>query len=99
MDFEMFGGIIDNLLTKYPVQMLINIPEGTVEPDVKDNIGFGPSVQFYILLSALEKVLAAIIKMGDVSEEDKERFVNSVLELVKGDLLNAEEGEDAHATD
>ena len=36
MDLEKFGEIIDNFLKENHVQMLIDMPEGTIEPIVKD---------------------------------------------------------------
>lgn len=53
MDLEKFGEIIDNFLKENHVQMLIEMPEGTLEPIVKDNIGAGAVMKFYFLLNAI----------------------------------------------
>ena len=53
MDIDKFGEIIDEFLKVNHVQMLIDMPEGTEDVTIKDNVGMGPTVHFYILLQAL----------------------------------------------
>lgn len=56
MDLDKFGEIIDNFIKENHVQMLIEMPEGTLDPIVKDNIGAGSVMKFYFLLNAISAV-------------------------------------------
>lgn len=90
MDLEKFGEIIDNFLKENHVQMLIEIPEGTLEPIVKDNIGAGAVMKFYFLLNALSAVGKEMKKDMDIPSDDRERWeqvVDGILDMVKADLM------------
>lgn len=80
-----FDRIMDELLTDTNVQLSVFMPEGDQEPEVVDNIGAGPVVQFYIL----EKALAVtLVEFGDLLDMvDVEGFVDGTLELVKEEVM------------
>ena len=40
LTLEKFGEIMDEFLKNNEIRMLITLPEGTVEPQIQDNIGF-----------------------------------------------------------
>jgi hypothetical protein len=83
---EKFGDIIDEMLQQSHVQMLIDMPEGTIEPTIKDTLGLGGTVQFYILLNALKPVFKDIC--DNILDPNKtEDFVDGGLKLVKADLM------------
>ena len=91
---EKFGDFMDELIESTHVQMLIDMPEGTHEPTIRDNLGFGGTVQFYILLNAMKPVFKDIC--DNIIDIDKaEGFVDGVLELVKADLMEVVEGGDS----
>lgn len=96
---EKFGNMMDKFLEETPVQMVITMPENTIVPEIEDNLGMGPTMQFYILLNALEKVLGEVIAAFGEDEIDKEGLVDGLLELVKNDVLMNAEGSDEGATD
>lgn len=90
MDLEKFGEIIDNFLKENHIQMLIEIPEGTLEPDVTDNVGLGSVTKFYILLNSLSAIGKEMEKDMHISSEDKEdweKVVDGILDMVKNDLM------------
>lgn len=88
MDLDKFGEIIDNFLKDNDVSMLINIPEGTLDPIVKDNVGMGSVIRFYILLIALESIGKQLKSdMGITSQEEWEGAIDGILKLVKNDLM------------
>lgn len=90
MDLEKFGEIIDNFLKENHIQMLIDIPEGTLEPEVKDNIDLGSVTKFYLLLHALEAVGKEMKKDMNISSDDREgweQVVDGILDAVKADLM------------
>ena len=92
MDLDTFGKLMDEFIEKNHVQMLIDMPEGTNEPVVKDNTGLGPVIQFYILLAAIKPIY---IKMaGLVGVKRDEQLIDGVLDLVKGELMEAAEEQD-----
>lgn len=87
MDLDKFGEIMDNFLKDNDVSMLINIPEGTLDPIIKDNTGMGSVIRFYILLIALESIGKQLRSdMGITSQEEWERAIDGILKLVKNDL-------------
>ena len=45
MDLDSFGEIIDRILEKHKFVMLLTMPEGTQEVQIKDNMGLGSTVQ------------------------------------------------------
>ena len=93
MDLEKFGEIIDNFLKENHVQMLIEMPEGTLEPIVKDNIGAGAVMKFYFLLNAISAVGKEMKKDMGISSDDTEEWenvVDGIMERVKNDLMASE---------
>lgn len=88
MDLDKFGEIIDNFLKDNDVSMLINIPEGTLDPVIKDNTGMGPVIKFYILLIALKAIGKQLRSDMDItSQEEWEGAIDGILKLVKKDLM------------
>lgn len=90
MDLEKFGEIIDNFLKENHVQMLIEMPEGTLDPIVKDNIGAGSVMKFYFLLNAISAIGKEMKKDMDIPSDDRdgwEEVVDRILYLVKNDLM------------
>lgn len=86
MDIEKFGEIMDDFLKDNHVIMQIEMPEGSDVPEVKDNTGCGPGIQFYMLLKAMPYMLDEMISVtGDLEVEG---FLDGVLELVKKDVLD-----------
>lgn len=47
MDLDSFGEIIDRILEENEFQMLLTMPEGTQEVQIKDNMELGSAVQFF----------------------------------------------------
>lgn len=88
MDLDKFGEIIDNFLKDNNISMLIEVPEGTLNPVIKDNTGMGPVIKFYILLIALKAIGKQLRSdMGITSQEEWERAIDGILKLVKNDLM------------
>lgn len=88
MDLDKFGEIIDNFLKDNDISMLINIPEGTLDPIIKDNAGMGSVIRFYILLIALKSIGKQLkSEMGITSQEEWGKAIDGILKLVKNDLM------------
>lgn len=90
MDLDKFGEIIDNFLKENHVQMLIEMPEGTLEPIVKDNIGAGSVMKFYFLINAIPAVGKEMKKDMDIPSDDREGWeevVDVILKLLKSELM------------
>ena len=81
LDLDSFGEIMDKIILENEVGMSIIMPEGTIEPEIQDNTGAGPVMQFYILLNALVAVLMGIEK------DTREDLVDGILDLVKMDIM------------
>lgn len=88
MDLDKFGEIIDNFLKDNNVAMMIDVPEGTLDPVIKDNTGMGSVIKFYILLIALKSIGKQLRSdMDIVSQEEWERAIAGILDLVRRDLV------------
>ncbi len=86
MSMDDFEKIMDEYIEKNDVKMLIEIPAGTMEPQVKDSIGAGGVMQLFILLTAIRPIYRNIYEMLDKKKE--EEFVDGILELVKADMMD-----------
>lgn len=84
---ERFGEIMDDFLEKNEINMLITLPEGTLEPRISDNTGMGSVVQFYILLATIPTVFKAMFELTGLDENEKESLIDGMLELVKNEMV------------
>lgn len=93
MNIDQFGEIMDKFIKDAPIQMLIQAPEGKDEFEVKDNTGMGPVMQFYIMLNAIKPIYEAMLELFDetVRSEGSEKLVDSLLDLIRKELLREEE--------
>lgn len=91
LNIDTFGEIIDKFLMENHVQMLIDMPEGTLDVEVKDNVQLGPTVQFYILLQALPEVFKQFRETLGGNAFNDEKFVDSLFEMLKKEILKSED--------
>lgn len=88
MDLDKFGKAIDNYLKDNNIAMLIKVPEGTLDPVVKDNTGMGSVIKFYILILALKTICKEVRSdMSITSQEQWERVIAGILDLVRRNLV------------
>ena len=88
MDLDKFGEAIDNYLKDNNISMLIEVPEGTLDPVIKDNTDMGPVIKFYILLIALKAIGKQLRSdMDIVSQEEWEGAIDGILDLVRRGLV------------
>lgn len=75
--------------------MLITIPKGSITPEMRDNVVLGPVVHFYILLKALTTVVKETVDVMsiDAGSPEWEHTVDTILSLVKQDIMTEEEKE------
>lgn len=91
LDIDTFGEIMDKFMEDNPIQMLIEMPEGTIEPEIADNARMGSVIQFYILLHALEKVASEMIKVqlkGMLDPTKTGDMIDGMLGLVKISIMS-----------
>lgn len=89
LNLEEFGNIIDKFLKDNPIQMIVEMPEGTIEPTVVTNSNLGPVVEFYILLQATKTVFG---HFRDILKEDMEEdFIDKLFEMLKTEILEGGE--------
>ena len=84
LDLDSIGEIMDKFILDNDISLLINMPAGTIEPEIQDNTGMGPVMQFYILLNALVAVVKNVIRIEKDARED---LVDGILDLVKKDIM------------
>lgn len=91
LNLDTFGEIVDEFLKENEIQMLITIPKGSITPEVRDNVGLGPVVHFYILLKALTTVVKETVDVMsiDAGSPEWEHTVDAILSLVKQDIMDS----------
>lgn len=89
-DLDKFWEIMDDFLQKNKIRMMITLPEGSIEPVVKDNVGLGSVVHFYILLTSIGTVCEQMQKdMGiDKNSAEWANVVHALLKMVEAELLD-----------
>lgn len=87
LDLDSFGEIMDKFILENEVGMSIIMPEGTIEPEIQDNTGMGPVMQFYILLNALVAVVKNVTDLMGIEKDAREDLVDGILGLVKKDIM------------
>lgn len=87
LTIERFGEIMDDFLKENEINMLLTLPEGTIEPKISDNTGMGCIVQFYILLAALPEVFEKLFEVLLLDKNKKEELVDDMLGMVKKELI------------
>ena len=86
---EEFGKAIDNILEESDVRMMVRLPEGSMDAEVVSPFTdkLGPVLDFYILLHRLTAVVSDLVSMGVVDPDKEEDMIDSILDLVKMDIL------------
>ena len=92
-DLDSFEGIIDRILEKHKFVILLTMPEGTQEVQIKDNMGLGSTVQFYAMLKGIETIIKTMqTEVGlDTAAPGWEQTVDALLAMVKADILDLDE--------
>lgn len=90
LNLDTFGEIMDNFIHEAHIQLLIDMPEGTTEAQLKDNTGMGAVVQFYIILNAVEAVYKDLLKQMDLDDSD-DQLIDSLLDLLKQSIKGKDE--------
>ena len=87
LDIDSFGAVMDDLLRDNHVQMLIDIPEGTLDATLEDNIHLGGVVQFYLLLHAIRSAVKSFADL--LTDADAEKMAEAMADLVRQDIQEA----------
>lgn len=88
LNINKFGEIMGEFLKENHVSMLVELPKGTTEAVVKDNINAGSVVRFYLLLEGFETIGKEMYReMALQDDEEWEGILDEILKLIKRDLL------------
>ena len=87
LDLDSFGEIIDKFILDNDISLLINMPAGTIEPEIQGNTGMGTVMQFYIVLNALVAVVKNVTDLMGIEKDAREDLVDEILCLVKKDIM------------
>ena len=91
LNIDTFGKIMDEFIKENHVQLLIDLPEGTNEPQIRNNTRLGGVVNFYILMAALKPIYKDIHDTL-LDHSKHEQFIDAILKLVKAELMEVAEG-------
>ncbi len=89
LDIDTFGKVIDGFLSDNHVQMMIDIPEGTLDVNLTDNTNLGGVVQFYLLLNAIPAAIKNMASFWQEQEVDAEQLAAALADLVQGEIKAA----------
>lgn len=83
MDSDFYGEAVDRILEKHKFEMLLTMPESTQEVQIKDNMGLGSTVQFYVMLKGIETIIKTMqTEVGlDTAAPSWEQTVDAVLKV------------------
>ena len=86
MNIDAFDDIMDKFINDAHIQLLIDMPEGTTDAELKDNTGMGAVMQFYIILNAVEKIFADMCEQMELEDTDvlADSLCNLLNESIKG---------------
>lgn len=87
LDMDSFGEIMDKFILDNDISLLINMPAGTIEPEIRDNTGAGPVMQLYILLNVLSRIVTETMDLMGIEKDAREDLVDGILDLVKRDIM------------
>ena len=93
LNLDTFGEVMDNFIKENEINMLITIPEGSMEVEVQDNVNAGGVMQFYIIINSIASIAKNMKedmkRTGLELDENKwESVVDSLLALIKAELMN-----------
>ena len=93
---DKFGAAIDDILEESDVRMVVRLPEGSMEATVMSPFTqeYGPVLDFYILLHGLTAVVSDLMSMGVIDPDKEEDMIDSILGLVKADILQRDKNGD-----
>ena len=89
LNLDTFGEIMDKFIKDAHIQLLIDMPEGTTDAELKDNTGMGAVMQFYIILNAVEKVYKTMVEDMQLDDSD-DTLIDSLLMLLKESVKGKE---------
>jgi hypothetical protein len=87
LNIETFGEIMDDLLKENEVNLLVTLPAGTLEATLKDNIGCGPVIRFYILLWALKGGMKEVVEAMPIDAAKIPDILDELFTILKNEVL------------
>lgn len=88
---ENFAKIMSDFLKENEINVLITLPEGTLNPKITDNTGMGCVVQLEILISVIPPVFKKVSEIKKLDKEKKERMIDELLELIKNESMREDD--------
>ena len=86
LNIETFGEIMDDFLKKNEINLLVTLPEGTLEATLKDNTGCGPVIRFYILLWALKSGMKELVEAMPIDAVKIPQIYDELFTILKNEL-------------
>lgn len=86
---DKFGEFIDKQIQERDIMMLIHMPEGSMDPEIKSPFKDLSVVNFYIMLYAMEKVIREVINDAGVDPDKKDDAIDMIIDMIKHNLKEA----------
>ena len=89
LNIDEFNKMIDKRIREDDVKILIELPEGSMVPKITSVYGI-PAIDLYIMIHALKKVITDLFEQGLLDPDKKGDFLDGILDMIKGEILEAE---------
>lgn len=87
LNIETFGEVMDDFLKKNEINLLVTLPEGTLEATLEDNTGCGPVIRFYILLWALKSGMKELVQAMPIDAAKIPDILDELFIILKDEVL------------
>lgn len=88
LDLDTFSEIMDKFIKDNEINMLITLPEGSIDPVVDDNVGAGSVMRFYIVLNALPTICKQVKADMGIDSDGWISVAETLSEMIKKEMLD-----------
>lgn len=89
LDLDSFGEIMDRMIEDHRVVLLIEMPAGTTEAEMRTNMPGGGTVELYLLLAAIPTAVRHIADQFRGGSFDGDKIATAICEMLRKDIAEA----------
>lgn len=86
-NIDTFGALIDDVLEKGDIHFEIHMPSGTMKPEITENIGAGPVMQFYVITRTIPYIIEKLIPAEELDPDKIPELIDALFGVMKHDIL------------
>lgn len=89
LDLDNFGEIMDRMIEEHHVVLLIEMPAGTTEAEIRTNMPGGGTMELYLLLAAIPTAVRHIVDQFRGVSFDGDKIADITCEMLRKDISEA----------